>query len=116
MGMMETKHIHKLRRRRYQNGTAVFFCVGDDCTFKIGTEFSLGKKNLCWRCGQEFKLTPYSLRLAKPHCEDCHNHKDKPTIKEVRLDSLLNEGSEADELEKLRDSLNGLMKTDEVEL
>jgi len=113
--MAETKHVHKLRRRRYQNGTAVFFCVGDDCTFKIGTEFSLGKKTICWRCGEPFNLTPYSLTLAKPHCEACHKHKSSETIQEIRTEPLRLEKID-ETLEELRERAEKLVRVDEIEL
>ena len=72
--MTEPKHVHKLKRHRYKTGNTVYFCV-DNCAFKVSTELALGKKCICWRCGQPFTLTEYSIRLAKPHCGDCHKPK-----------------------------------------
>lgn len=110
--MTEPKHIHKLKRKNYKNGTPVFFCTGDECTFKIGVEFALGKTTECWRCGQPFKLTGYSLRLAKPHCENCHKFKNADSIQDIRLEPLRNETNPTDEL---REQLDSLIQTD-VEL
>lgn len=113
------KHIHKLKRHRYPSGNTVFFCVLD-CSFKVDTALSVGKKNICWRCGNEFIMDEYSLRLAKPHCSACHQPKNKKEVSEdasIRIivdDSKEEvtilpsvETSEAnDSLQSLRDRLN----------
>lgn len=79
-------HIHKLKRLRYKSGNAIFFCVLPDCKFKASIPLSLGKRSTCWRCGNEFIMNDYSLRLAKPHCEACHQSKDsKAEFKEEEL-------------------------------
>lgn len=72
---MTEKHVHKLKRIKYKSGNVSLFCVMPDCSFKINPALALGKRSLCWRCGNEFLLTEYSLRLAKPHCESCHRPK-----------------------------------------
>lgn len=72
------KHTHKLKRHTYKTGNAIFFCALD-CQFKISIPLALGKKSICWRCNNEFILTEYAIRLAKPHCENCHKPK-KPTL------------------------------------
>lgn len=93
-----TDHIHKLKRHRYKNGTTVFFCT-DNCGFKVGCEFSLGKIVRCNRCDEPFKMNEYSVRLAKPHCIKCHNKKSKsdantmeresrPVISKLAVDSI----------------------------
>lgn len=78
---MKTKkdHIHKLKRVIYKSGNRVFFCALPDCTFKINPALALGKRSICWRCGKDFILTDYCLRLAKPHCENCHKPKNIDT-------------------------------------
>lgn len=75
------KHIHKLKRHNYKSGSAVFFCALD-CTFKCNIPLALGKKTICWRCEQPFDMNEYSLRLAKPHCPDCHKPKKADTTSE----------------------------------
>lgn len=108
------KHIHKLKRHRYPSGNTVFFCVLD-CTYKIDTALSVGKKALCWRCGREFIMDEYSLRLAKPHCSECHQPKKKVSIsiqipeqESFTMPSLKTEAS--DSLQSLRDRLNQASK------
>ena len=73
--MAKSNHTHKLKRLKYKSGNTIFFCCLPDCTFKTNIALALGKRSLCWRCGQEFILSEYSLRLAKPHCENCHQPK-----------------------------------------
>lgn len=82
--MTKTKqdHTHKLRRHRYSSGTSIYFCALPDCSYKITPPLALGKRALCWRCGEPFILNEYAIRLAKPHCENCHMPKGgvSPTI------------------------------------
>lgn len=73
--MIKEKHTHKLKRLRYKSGNVIFFCTLPDCKFKSSVPLLLGKRNICWRCGEEFLMTDYALRLAKPHCDDCHHSK-----------------------------------------
>jgi hypothetical protein len=69
-------HVHKLKRHTYKTGAKTYFCVLPDCSYKTSVEFSLGKRTLCWRCGEEFIINEYTMRLAKPHCNKCHKRKD----------------------------------------
>lgn len=79
---VKEKHIHKLRRHKYKTGAYIFFCTLPDCHFKVANSLALGKRSLCWRCGEQFVLNEYSIRLAKPHCENCHK-----TKKELHIDN-----------------------------
>jgi hypothetical protein len=92
-------HIHKLRRHTYKTtGNSVFFCTLSDCTFKIETQFALGKTTLCNRCGQPFEMTSYAVALAKPHCTACHKPmKGNKNVSSI-VDALLPESlsSESD--------------------
>ena len=73
--MTKQNHSHKLKKHSFKSGNAFFFCTLPDCNFKINPALSLGKRTICWRCGKEFLMTEYSLRLVKPHCEACHKTK-----------------------------------------
>lgn len=70
------QHIHKLKRIKFKSGNAVYFCALD-CNFKIQVPLALGKKTICWRCGEVFVMNEYSIRLSKPHCSSCHKSKDE---------------------------------------
>ena len=70
------QHTHKLKRHKYKStGHAVFFCILD-CGFKVDVGLALGKKTICWRCGNETPINEYSIRLARPVCMGCVKHKD----------------------------------------
>ena len=73
--MANVKHTHKLRRHTHKTGNQIYFCALPDCTYKVACALALGKRCVCWRCGEEFIMNEYSIRLAKPHCEKCHNPK-----------------------------------------
>jgi hypothetical protein len=70
------KHVHKFKRLKYKTGSTIFFCTLPDCSVKLNPALALGKRSICWRCGEPFVMTEYSLRLAKPHCENCHKPKN----------------------------------------
>lgn len=79
------KHIHKLKRLKYKSGNTIFFCALPDCSFKINPALALGKRSVCWRCGNEFIMSEYSLRLAKPHCDACHKPKFNTTTDDIHI-------------------------------
>jgi len=69
------KHVHKLKRHSFKSGNQIYFCALPDCHYKTAPALALGKRTICWRCGNDFIMNEYSLRLAKPHCENCHQPK-----------------------------------------
>ena len=73
----QKNHIHKVKRLAFNTGNKIYFCVLDDCNYKVKVQLFLGKKTICWRCGEAFNMNEYSIRLAKPHCENCHQSKDR---------------------------------------
>ena len=76
-------HCCKWKRHTYETGTKIFFCTLPKCNKKLKIGLALGKESLCWRCGEVFILNEYSVRLARPHCENCHKSKnliDKTSI------------------------------------
>lgn len=81
--MATAKHAHKYRRHRYKTGNVVFFCALPDCSVKVTPALTLGKKAVCWRCEKEFIMNDYSIRLARPHCDACHNPKLKELLPDV---------------------------------
>jgi len=60
----------------FKTGNSIYFCTLPDCTNKIKQPLALGKRSICWRCGNPFIMNEYAIRLANPHCEDCHKSKD----------------------------------------
>lgn len=72
--MSVQKHIHKLKRHKYKNGTLTYFCV-NDCDYRLDPELAFGKIVECWRCARSFSMNVYSSKSAKPHCEECHKFK-----------------------------------------
>jgi hypothetical protein len=82
--LVKPQHIHKFKRLRYKSGNEVFFCTLPDCNQKINPSLALGKRCICWRCGNPFIMNEYSLRLAKPHCDACH----KPKVEKIDGDII----------------------------
>jgi hypothetical protein len=107
--MANKSHIHKLKRHTYKNGEIVFFCV-NDCSYKIKRELSLGKKCICWRCGEPFTMNEYSIRLAKPHCNDCTTHKGDITLTD-EMKSVAADNPKDDVVSSLRDRLSAITQT-----
>jgi hypothetical protein len=106
------KHIHKVKRQKFKSGNEMYFCTLPDCYFKVNPALYLGKESICWRCGNTFIMNEYSLRLAKPHCEKCHQPKDKNSLNPSTdiaqtMDRLQATGTEA---VSLSDRLNNVLK------
>ena len=68
--MAVLKHIHRLKKHKYKTGIAVFFCTLD-CNYKVEVPFALGKETLCNICGEPFIMNEYTLKLIRPHCNNC---------------------------------------------
>lgn len=83
----EDKHTCKFRRHTFGSGNTTYFCA-NGCNKKIKPALALGRESICWRCGNTFKMTEYSIRLAKPHCDACHkpkNASDLPDEVPIRM-------------------------------
>lgn len=79
----KTNHTHKLKKISFKTtGGSIYICVLN-CSYKISPQLALGKISVCWRCGKDFYLTEYSLRLVKPHCDGCHVSKDKKNTEPI---------------------------------
>src|SRR5215831_7437891 len=78
-------HAHKFKRAKFSNGETIYFCVSETCEFRCRVELALGKPAVCWRCGEKFLMNEYSIRLMKPHCNNCTKGK---TGKEITTDDL----------------------------
>lgn len=99
------KHTHKLKKVKYKSGNQVLFCVLEDCSFKINPALALGKKSICWRCDKEFNLNEYSIRLVKPHCEECHKSKNNDNANDIAVtqennDEIIHELSLSERLQQ----------------
>lgn len=102
-------HVHKLKRIKYTNGEAIYFCVNGSCEYEINLKKALGKPNECWRCGREFSLNELSLRLAKPHCVKCtHGKKDDEQI-DIKVPSFTRTSAADDLRARLKESLGSLL-------
>jgi hypothetical protein len=112
--MTKPLHIHKLKRLKYKTGNIVFFCALPDCSYKSNVALSLGKRSLCWRCGQSFIINEYSLRLAKPHCEACHKPKKiDATMEEI---GIVNEDRGLSLSERLSQTITQAQQQEEEEI
>lgn len=69
--MPKQSHVHKLKKHKYATGNAVFFCTLADCHYKVEVPFALGKRSICNICGKEFVISENTLKLARPHCNEC---------------------------------------------
>lgn len=108
------KHIHKFKRLKYKSGNEIFFCALPDCNKKSNPALLLGKRSICWRCGSEFIMNDYALRLAKPHCEGCH----KPKKEELNTDRevLVDIPTELSLSERLSQTIQQAGKQEEEEI
>lgn len=73
--LSQPKHIHRLKRHRYKNGETIFFCMMPRCKYRSEFHLALGEEVICNRCSKPFIMNERSIRLDRPHCEDCVNRK-----------------------------------------
>jgi hypothetical protein len=110
--MTTAKHIHRLKKHRYKSGVSVFFCTLTDCNYKIEVPFSLGKESLCNICNEIFIMNEYTLKLVKPHCNNCGRREVKDSngvkhyIRKINTNVLLDIAS--DETASLKDRLKNV--------
>lgn len=78
------KHIHTYRR--IPKSRTLYMCADPHCTHRMSKTFLLGKASLCNKCGDEFELTKYDLKLALPVCaRNCSTQKDHAEARRKRL-------------------------------
>jgi len=85
------KHTHRYERVNIgvEKDYYVYRCTLPDCAHYVPETLVVGKKAICWRCGEEFVLRK-DLLFKKPHCENCIERKTDEATKE-KLDKLLSE-------------------------
>jgi NMD protein affecting ribosome stability and mRNA decay len=116
--MSKEKHIHKLKKHKYPNGTAIFFCYLPDCHFKVEAALALGKQVLCTQCDEPFIMNEYTVRLTRPHCSNCgkrqiKNERGEKFYINKRAPNILREIA-ADDVNNLRNRLDSLVKDDDI--
>lgn len=117
MPVRMAKHLHKLKKHKYPNGTAVFFCTLPDCNYKVEAPLALGKEVLCNQCNEPFTMNEYTVRLTRPHCNNCGKKLVKTSTGDKvyvskRSSGLLKEIA-ADDVNNLRSRLDSLTSIDE---
>lgn len=80
------KHIHKLKRVNI--GTKdkqylVYRCTIIHCTAYFPPKLIEGKIVLCNRCNNPMVMNKLALELARPHCQDCVERKNKTVIEDI---------------------------------
>ncbi len=115
--MIKTQdHIHTFRRHKYKTtGNEVFFCTDDTCNYKIDVALALGKRTICNRCDNSFKMDHVSIRQAKPHCRDCDKKRTKDSEGNTRYmkpESVVREIA-ADRVSSLADRMKSITTREE---
>ena len=80
---MAQQHAHKLKRIALGNkGYKVYKCMLPGCSYHVRTELAVGVIAKCWRCAQDFIMTPGTAKQAKPHC--CKNESYEVQTRNLR--------------------------------
>lgn len=88
---MRRKHDHKYYRvnkaREENTPWLVYECRREDCTHSLPIVSIIGKRSLCWDCGEPFVMDEHSLQI-KPRCHRCRSQRPyhKTKKKEYRND------------------------------
>lgn len=118
--MTNKQHVHRLRRKKYPTGNAVYHCT-NNCTFKIECELALGLVVLCNYCGEPFQMNEYSIRLKIPHCVNCGRTKVTTTTGETKYirkqkENPVLRSTAADKLDDLQTALRDLADPNERDI
>lgn len=114
----QIRHTHKLKKFKYKNGSAIFFCTLPDCHYKIEAALSLGKEVLCNQCSEPFIMTEYTVRLTRPHCGNCGRREVKTAEGQKfyvnkRSRGVLTEVA-ANDVSSLRSRLDSIVKEEDI--
>lgn len=73
------KHVHRYERVNIgvNKEYIVYRCNLPKCSHYLTPELVKDKLTLCNRCGSEMIMDAFALSLAKPHCHDCTERKNK---------------------------------------
>lgn len=108
-------HKHRLKKHKYPNGTAIYFCTLD-CNFKVEAALALGKEVLCNICNEPFIMNEASLKLAKPHCINCGKIGVKDAdgktryVNKRKADTKILQTVAADTTNELKERLQGTIR------
>jgi hypothetical protein len=87
------KHTHKYFRDDIgiKKSYIVYRCAVPDCYHYIPENQIIGRKSICFRCGDEFVVSHLLAKQTCPNCDSVRGNpnwkRDKPSI-EVDLDRL----------------------------
>ena len=102
-----SKHIHKYKRiflskKKGIKGYPVWRCMLADCSHYMAGETVVGRKSVCWKCGDSFTLTKFSLERVKPTCDTCRGIE----LPEVQAENKENLDNITSTIEDMIESLN----------
>ena len=53
------------------SGYPVLKCMLPNCSHYVPIDMGVGRKSICWGCGQELVLTPLTVKMKKPVHDEC---------------------------------------------
>lgn len=75
---MSSCKVHKYIRAKIGDAKkTIWKCVNPDCPHYIYPELAVGRKSICWVCGEIIILTKVRMMVKKPHCDTCFTRPDK---------------------------------------
>jgi hypothetical protein len=83
MASKKVGHVHKYKRTILGKDYQILRCMVPACMHYISLSLAEGKLCECWRCGNPMVLDKRSVRLAKPHCENCVEHKSPEIVESM---------------------------------
>ena len=91
--MSALNHLHIYERSSVNK--QIYRCIDPYCTHFCNKALLLGKAAKCFKCGREFLLDAYDLKLKRPLCPNCgtdsislEGKKVKEFLKEMMKDEI----------------------------
>ena len=98
------RHPHKYMKIR-----GIWYCALPDCTHFMPRNMELGvmgKKSVCWNCGEEFIMDERSIKMEQPICYDCTPEGE--AVKNFDIDEFQRLQQEKSRILKLEDEKKSL--------
>jgi hypothetical protein len=67
------KHTHQFMRVSGKH-VSTWRCALDGCKWFVHQGLAhviVGKRSICWKCGEQFTMTEESMQMDMPECEQC---------------------------------------------
>jgi hypothetical protein len=71
LGDVRVKRVNGKKLFEKVGGYPIYRCVLPDCPHYVPMMMAVGRKSICWKCGNEMVLTIRNIKTKKPKHREC---------------------------------------------